>query len=50
MIGNYVKWNDQLSFIVDEFFGLATIRVKNKKSLKTVMLSELVPISLRLIK
>lgn len=50
MIGNYVKWNDRLSIIVDEWFGIAIIRVKNESLLRNVLLNELTPIRLRLIK
>lgn len=50
MIGNYVKWNDRLSIIVDEFFGLAEIKVKNEIRNRSVFLSELTPLHLRLIK
>jgi hypothetical protein len=50
MIGNYVRWSGQLSKIVFESNGLATIKVIKKKQFATVALSQLQPVKLQIVK
>lgn len=47
MIGDYVRWYGQLAKIMNESFGLAEIKIKNRSGLKEANLCDLKPVRLR---